>query len=135
MECPACRKPMVILEYKGVELDFCTACKGCWLDWGELGIFLRGELDMAEDWTLVGERTGRRRCPRCRTRMKVGKLPDMDIEVDVCPERHGVWCDGGELVRVVASRASGEAGTRAQQWLREVFEAETKSPTKEGGTS
>lgn len=135
MECPVCRKPMIILEYKGVELDFCVSCKGCWLDWGELGIFLRGELDMGEEWTLVGERTGRRRCPRCRTRMKVGSLSDIAIEVDVCPDRHGIWFDGGELIRVVTARACGEPATRALQWLREVFEAEATGPTNEGGIS
>ncbi|MGB9693090.1 MAG: zf-TFIIB domain-containing protein, partial [Candidatus Sumerlaeaceae bacterium] len=34
--CPVCDKPMVTLEWKGVEIDYCLACQGVWLDRGEL---------------------------------------------------------------------------------------------------
>ena len=36
MNCPACKNSMVILELNQVEIDYCTACKGIWLDSGEL---------------------------------------------------------------------------------------------------
>ncbi len=133
MNCPACGKPMAILEYKGVELDFCLSCRGCWLDWGELGIFLRGELDFSENWDLTGARKGERRCPRCRTRMRVGTLPDVSVEADVCPKRHGVWFDGGELAQVIRARGQGEAPARARQWLQEVFGGDGESAKPEGG--
>lgn len=132
MNCPVCKEPMVILEYKGVELDFCLTCHGCWLDWGELGIFLNGRLDLSERWDLQGERAGRRRCPRCRRRMRVGRLPDVPLEVDVCSERHGVWLDGGELAQIVSTRATPERVAHAQNWLREVFGGATGPSEQQG---
>ncbi|NIV72594.1 MAG: hypothetical protein GWN16_11560, partial [Calditrichae bacterium] len=36
MLCPVCKKPMMILEYNEVELDYCPICGGVWLDQGEL---------------------------------------------------------------------------------------------------
>ena len=34
--CPVCREPMVALQLEGVEIDHCLACRGTWLDAGEL---------------------------------------------------------------------------------------------------
>ncbi len=36
MDCPVCKEPMIVLEYADVEVDFCVACEGVWLDAGEL---------------------------------------------------------------------------------------------------
>jgi Zn-finger nucleic acid-binding protein len=126
---------MVILEYKGVELDFCLSCRGCWLDWGELGVFLTGRSDPSEDWSLQAERAGRRRCPRCGRQMRVGKLADVSLEVDVCPDRHGVWLDGGELAQIIMARALPEHSSRAQAWLQEVLGGDTGILQHEGGAT
>jgi len=34
--CPADRIPLVMSERQGVEIDYCPACRGVWLDRGEL---------------------------------------------------------------------------------------------------
>ena len=37
MKCPKCEIPDIIMaERSGVEIDYCTACRGVWLDRGEL---------------------------------------------------------------------------------------------------
>jgi uncharacterized protein len=37
MKCPVCPDSvLVITDKKGVEIDFCSACRGVWLDRGEL---------------------------------------------------------------------------------------------------
>jgi len=36
MKCPNCEIPLMMTERKGIEIDFCTQCRGVWLDRGEL---------------------------------------------------------------------------------------------------
>jgi Zn-finger nucleic acid-binding protein len=37
MQCPVCKDPqLVISERQGIEIDYCPACRGVWLDRGEL---------------------------------------------------------------------------------------------------
>ena len=36
MCCPKCGMNLVEIDYKGVKIDECSACKGVWLDAGEL---------------------------------------------------------------------------------------------------
>lgn len=37
MKCPACRETaLVMTERQGIEIDYCTECRGIWLDRGEL---------------------------------------------------------------------------------------------------
>jgi hypothetical protein len=36
MKCPKCGMDLMSLVYRGVEIDKCTACRGVWLDDGEL---------------------------------------------------------------------------------------------------
>lgn len=36
MTCPTCPSELKIAERRGVEIDYCPACRGIWLDAGEL---------------------------------------------------------------------------------------------------
>jgi len=36
MNCPVCKVELVLAERSGVEIDYCTQCRGVWLDRGEL---------------------------------------------------------------------------------------------------
>jgi Zn-finger nucleic acid-binding protein len=36
MNCPICNIPLTMTERQGVEIDFCSKCRGVWLDRGEL---------------------------------------------------------------------------------------------------
>lgn len=36
VKCPKCDIPLVMSERQGVEIDYCSQCRGVWLDRGEL---------------------------------------------------------------------------------------------------
>lgn len=36
MQCPDCSAPLTMTERQGIEIDYCPACRGVWLDRGEL---------------------------------------------------------------------------------------------------
>ena len=36
MACPVCQTGLVMSERQGIEIDYCPACRGVWLDRGEL---------------------------------------------------------------------------------------------------
>ena len=36
MNCPKCQVPLMISDRQGIEIDFCSQCRGVWLDRGEL---------------------------------------------------------------------------------------------------
>lgn len=49
MLCPACRIPLTMSERQGVEIDYCSQCRGVWLDRGELDkIIERSEAKLPE---------------------------------------------------------------------------------------
>jgi Zn-finger nucleic acid-binding protein len=112
--CPDCHQPLIVVEFEGVELDYCLDCHGTWFDAGELELI--GELAgvqtgrLAEALRRAGcGRSSARRCPRCRRRMRVvsvGEAPS--VAVDRCPRGHGLWLDAGELVTIVKSFTQGD---------------------------
>ena len=36
MHCPKCGMNLIVMDYKGIEIDKCSSCQGVWLDAGEL---------------------------------------------------------------------------------------------------
>lgn len=46
MLCPHCKIPLAMADRKGIEIDYCTQCRGVWLDRGELDKII--ELSVAE---------------------------------------------------------------------------------------
>lgn len=47
MNCPICNIPLTIAERRGVEIDYCSKCRGVWLDRGELDkIIERSAMEM-----------------------------------------------------------------------------------------
>ena len=117
---------MAVLEYHGVELDFCFSCKGCWLDAGELGLILHGAPDRPDDLKLDKASRGKRRCPRCGARMLVGCAPATGVEVDACPAGHGFWLDAGELEQIVKARGASGRAEAVAAFYADVF-GSTKS--------
>jgi Zn-finger nucleic acid-binding protein len=46
MHCPTCTTtPLVLAERQGIEIDYCPACRGVWLDRGELDKLVERALD------------------------------------------------------------------------------------------
>jgi uncharacterized protein len=111
---------MVEFEYRGVDVDHCVACRGTWLDPGELerltelAGFTAGELGRALAETPTTGDAGRR-CPRCNRRMERFEVGTVErVELERCPKGHGFWLDAGEMEQVVRSFAEGEAGAVAR---------------------
>ena len=126
MQCPACKKAMLILEYKGIELDHCPACGGVWLEAGELGLLLHGTPEPPAGLALAEARPGERRCPRCPRKMNEGRFPNSAVEVDVCPARHGLWLAHGKLVMLAREQADKAGDDAVVRHLLELFGEEKK---------
>lgn len=76
MRCPTCRRDLLVVEWRRIELDHCPACRGTWCDAGELGLLLAGpggeggrEVEDLLRLPPVEGREKRVRCPRCDRRM------------------------------------------------------------------
>lgn len=118
--CPVCEQPMVAFELAGVEIDRCVACRGTWLDGGELQLIanLAGASPGALTTALLEaptHRGARRRCPRCLRRLErvhVGGAPRLDI--DRCPSGCGLWFDDGEMEGLITRFDAGETGAVAR---------------------
>lgn len=127
--CPKCKQPLIVVEFEGVEVDYCLDCHGTWFDTGELELV--SELAGVEPSKLetalqaAGSGTpGRRRCPRCGRKMlvsPVGREPP--IEVDRCPVGQGIWLDAGELAAIVKS-LGGTDDAAVAEFLGDVFRHE-----------
>ncbi len=127
MNCPACKEAMIVVEHNGVELDCCPACRGLWLDAGELALLFADTtktlafLDAGDPARARGEK--RRPCPICRRPMKKdvtgGRLP---VVIDACRFGHGLWFDEGELFTVLRQEGVA-ADDPVFEWLRDMFGA------------
>ncbi|KVP99297.1 zf-TFIIB domain-containing protein [Burkholderia ubonensis] len=48
MKCPVCKTPdLLIAERQSIEIDYCPACRGVWLDRGELDKLIARGVDDA----------------------------------------------------------------------------------------
>lgn len=127
MNCPVCDKPMIVLELDQIEIDHCVACKGTWLDAGELKLLFDGVEDSDNLLTSVEEtavaREKKRKCPICGKKMlKVayscgGKER---VVVDRCKKNDGLWFDEGELMDLV-NMGDFPCEHRVYQLLSNVF--------------
>jgi uncharacterized protein len=128
MECPRCKKPLLILEFDKVEIDYCVSCEGVWLDSGELELLLgaSGEKITLLPSTKSDEHSFK--CPRCRKKMeKVGSADG--ILLDRCRRGHGLWFDGGELEAILKGNKI-DSKSRISEHLRGIFMEKMKSLDK-----
>lgn len=122
MNCPACKNPMIILELNHVEIDFCSACKGIWLDSGELELlFQNSESNSLYDlFTLKSDYIEeKRKCPICKIKMEKVEFDSTNIVLDRCTNNHGLWFDNGELSLLLKSEKNTE--NKIVQQLKEIF--------------
>lgn len=135
MICPVCKSGMIVIEYRNIELDYCTDCKGVWFDSGELELMLKtyqveGIEPFLESITNSPDTPSsekKRKCPICSRRMRkktIGERPRLLI--DMCGEGHGLWFDGGEIAQLIRQLVGeGEAVKKSDNevisFLEEVF--------------
>jgi Zn-finger nucleic acid-binding protein len=137
MICPNCKRDMIVVEYKQIELDYCTNCEGVWFDAGELELLLekmklKSQEMVTEDLLRLPEAESKhthRNCPICRRAMKVTGIGSPVIEIDLCINGHGIFFDSGELHQLLSQLASEQtAGESAERqivnFIGEVFKAD-----------
>ncbi len=118
--------PMIVLEYEGVEIDYCPETGAIWLDAGELEQI--AHLAGADPARLAraireGQPKGRgeKRCLRCNKRLDRVMVSET-LELDRCPRGHGLWFDRGELATLVTSAAKGEASASVARFFARMFQ-------------
>jgi Zn-finger nucleic acid-binding protein len=120
MDCPVCTKePMIVMELNEIEIDYCLACKGIWLDAGELELLL-GEDSLSKRFldsfkVEINSKEKKIKCPICDKKMEKVKVNSIDddsgskpIVVDRCVNNHGLWFDKGELEEVITKGTWGK---------------------------
>jgi Zn-finger nucleic acid-binding protein len=81
MQCPIDGNTLVITERSGVEIDYCPACRGVWLDRGELDkILARMQAEMAPPAVLPE--------PATRNRPPSDRHADPHRDVRAVQSRH-----------------------------------------------
>jgi len=131
VNCPACGKPMIVLELDRVEVDHCISCGGIWLDGGEMELLLEGAagreafLSSFQRDRECSEKP--RKCPICSKRMekiRIGK--EKQVCIDRCRHQDGLWLDRGELEEIFKINRFG-SDHRVLGLLREMFAGETST--------
>jgi Zn-finger nucleic acid-binding protein len=122
--CPVCHKDALIVEYRNIELDYCSVCHGVWFDAGELELLmtaasLGNHRRYLEDMVNAPEAETaekKRKCPICRHKMKKTYIDeDKKILIDICHVGDGIWFDGGEVQHLVKTMAEKSLGKDASQ--------------------
>ena len=104
MECLSCRKPLIILESGGVEVDYCTLCQGIWLDAGELELLIpnsQTRSNLSQKIVRFNSEETPRKCPICSNKMEKARFDNNNFLIDRCTAGHGLWFDKGELEKVL----------------------------------
>ena len=122
MNCPACKNPMIILELNQVEIDYCSICKGIWLDQGELElIFSNSDNNSTSKSFIIKNNIDevKRRCPICKKKMDKVEFENTGIIIDKCVNNHGLWFDNGELNLLL--KTDVEKNNKMIELLKEMF--------------
>ena len=103
MNCPRCDALLSGDKTKNILVDRCPECKGLWLDYDELDELEDVVLDddPAKGSLLFRSYQGSLQCPVCQSTMEMFHYRAYDLELDMCPNEHGFWLDGGEEKRVL----------------------------------
>jgi Zn-finger nucleic acid-binding protein len=131
MDCPECKKSMLVLELQQIEIDYCQQCSGIWLDAGELELLLDDTQEkkrLMDSFRLDDNNTEKkRRCPKCAKKMnKVLVGEDKKVLLDKCRKDHGIWFDQGELHQVI-EQGTMDKNNKVVQLLNDMFEYKLKN--------
>lgn len=129
MNCPVCKKPMIVMELDQVEIDHCIECNGIWLDSGELELLLEGAegkdslLNSFKENKNVKESW--RKCPICLKKMikVLAGEPQGAVLIDKCKNNHGLWFDSKELMQIILMGSLGK-DNRVISLLKEMFSSQ-----------
>lgn len=111
MNCPVCKSPMIVLE-----VDYCAACEGIWLDAGELELLAEDPAASVLSTNAPAPESAeeKRRCPICGTRMFKNQSPGAHAVIyNRCPKGDGLWFDRGKLATARAGRIERQRHRKA----------------------
>ena len=139
LECPKCREPLVVVEYGGVEIDWCLSCRGIWLDGGELEALV-GEPVPPKDEPETGLGEAERDCPICVDKLVKEYYGHTKVLIDRCPHGDGIWLDEGELEAIRAAYGKGQPPDeghygQAAGALSHFFQASPAAPAGEAAST
>ena len=100
-----------------VKVDRCPACKGAWLDAGELEALLRVA---AKDLRVPpsARKSGLHDCPRCGCSLHNFQYPQTYVKIDMCKECGGMWLDAGEFQEIKAVRRALEKDGTLEEYAQ-----------------
>jgi Zn-finger nucleic acid-binding protein len=116
-QCPRCTADLATVDYAGVEIETCPACRGEWLDADELRQIVQQAEARFEPEEIVQLNQARADLFRARPieveRMVCPKCPGIGLRafnyaatsgiiLDKCPSCGGIWLDHGEMEMVQA---------------------------------
>jgi Zn-finger nucleic acid-binding protein len=135
--CPRCSGEMETTTIAGVELDVCSSCRGVWFDTGELERVLQLQTPALARIPFYADMRSREDaawdpppafCPGCSAALSSRRFKEaIPVVTQVCPNKHGLWLDRGELRRIKQFQDSLAASA-----LEDDVEAERISDTAEG---
>jgi Zn-finger nucleic acid-binding protein len=119
MKCPNCGADLAPTKRDGVDVEFCSACKGMWLTSQELDQLENEVFDLGKKGALVfNSEPSNRACPECTGVLRRFHYRDYDLELEFCEAGHGYWLNAGEDKRVL------ELMRREEASLKRKFSAE-----------
>jgi len=102
MKCPNCDAELAPAKRHGVEVEYCNACKGMWLNAQELDELEDEAFDLGKKGTLVFDPApNSRKCPECSGALNSFQYRDYDLQLEFCPSDHGYWLNAGQDDRVL----------------------------------
>jgi Zn-finger nucleic acid-binding protein len=117
---------LIIVHLQKIEVDCCPACRGFWLDAGELEQLLTRTGAHADEAFLTALDMGDRAatpttllCPRCDQPMT--EMRYADLMLDRCAQGHGLWFDRDELPRLLGRLPPDAGAARTIACLNELF--------------
>jgi uncharacterized protein len=127
MNCPRCKSSLIVVEYNGIEIDWCPACEGLWFDRGEMELIAthlgreRSALEFDRP-ASTAERT--LKCPLCRKPMDKRLLGEPEpVVADICHVCGGLWLDHGELDQLLGRKDGADSAVPVIAHLRDTFAA------------
>lgn len=124
--CLRCGGRLHHLKKEGQLVEQCEACRGLWLDAGELTLLVGvyRELDVAAGAPVDA------RCLGCDEPLRRLTFPGTRVSLDGCPGCRGAWLDGGALdaLKDALRGLVGDAGPALQERAKELLKQSDKRP-------
>jgi Zn-finger nucleic acid-binding protein len=134
MNCPNGHGALSEKTVGPVKLDICETCGGTWHDVGELRVLKDREsfgdycwidVDLwkhPEEFHVPDQRG--LSCPRGAETLVTMRYGKTNVNVDACPERHGIWLEKGDYAEIIAElekRVNTQSLREYARDLREEF--------------